>query len=199
MVQAETSKGTCEGCGKSPRVLTHIESGQWVCRSCLREIRGEGEECTVLSEAPEAAVVVEPAEATTTRGRVNHRSVHVAGVSHANRDGTSRQKIISRCALGEILRMVGEPTNPVDPNAVAVVRLNGEQIGYLSRDDAADVVRGSQRGWLYLGIINWIGNDGVRGHCLGVGMTLVFATDGTDKATVQGHVAALVKKYQARG
>ena len=33
-------KGTCEGCGNSPRVLTKIESGQCVCRTCLREIRG---------------------------------------------------------------------------------------------------------------------------------------------------------------
>jgi hypothetical protein len=33
-------KGKCEGCGNSPRVLTRIESGQNVCVTCLREIRG---------------------------------------------------------------------------------------------------------------------------------------------------------------
>jgi hypothetical protein len=32
-------KGTCDGCGNSPRVLTKIESDQRVCRTCLREIR----------------------------------------------------------------------------------------------------------------------------------------------------------------
>ena len=33
-------KGICEGCGNSPRALTQIESGEWVCQTCLREIRG---------------------------------------------------------------------------------------------------------------------------------------------------------------
>jgi hypothetical protein len=32
--------GTCQGCGASPRKLTQIESGEWVCDACLREIRG---------------------------------------------------------------------------------------------------------------------------------------------------------------
>jgi len=31
---------TCDGCGNSFRVLTKLESGQYVCRTCLREIRG---------------------------------------------------------------------------------------------------------------------------------------------------------------
>ena len=33
-------RGTCQGCGKTPRLLTKIESGQLLCRTCLREIRG---------------------------------------------------------------------------------------------------------------------------------------------------------------
>ena len=36
-------KGTCEGCGKSGGVVSRIESGQWVCRACLREIQGGNE------------------------------------------------------------------------------------------------------------------------------------------------------------
>ena len=32
--------GTCQGCGNAPRVLTEIKSGQCVCQTCLREIRG---------------------------------------------------------------------------------------------------------------------------------------------------------------
>jgi hypothetical protein len=30
----------CQRCGKTPRLLTKIETGQLVCRTCLREIRG---------------------------------------------------------------------------------------------------------------------------------------------------------------
>ena len=33
-------RGVCDGCGNWPRALTRIESGQYVCRPCLREIRG---------------------------------------------------------------------------------------------------------------------------------------------------------------
>jgi ribosomal protein S14 len=36
---SNTRKGTCEGCGNTSRVLSQVESGQWVCRTCLREIR----------------------------------------------------------------------------------------------------------------------------------------------------------------
>ena len=36
----EKVRGKCEGCGNAPRVLTQIESGQLVCVTCLREIRG---------------------------------------------------------------------------------------------------------------------------------------------------------------
>jgi len=39
-MSAEKVRGKCEGCGNDPRVLTKIESGQLVCCTCLREIRG---------------------------------------------------------------------------------------------------------------------------------------------------------------
>ena len=39
MTAKRKTRGTCDGCGKYPRLLTHIESGQRVCRSCLRRIR----------------------------------------------------------------------------------------------------------------------------------------------------------------
>jgi hypothetical protein len=55
----------------------------------------------------------------------------VVGVSYENKDGTSRQSIIERCRPGEILRLVREPDNPHDTNAVKVLRQNGEQLGYL--------------------------------------------------------------------
>jgi len=34
----EKRKGECEACGKSPRVIRRIDSGQWVCRACRGEI-----------------------------------------------------------------------------------------------------------------------------------------------------------------
>jgi hypothetical protein len=58
----------------------------------------------------------------------------IAGVSHRNRNGTSRQKIIARCKVGEPVLFVPEPSNPYDPNAIALFRQNGEQLGYLGAD-----------------------------------------------------------------
>jgi hypothetical protein len=60
----------------------------------------------------------------------------VVGDSHVNDDGSSRQEIITRCKPGDALTLKSEPHNQYDPNAVAVLTRNGEQIGYLSRDRA---------------------------------------------------------------
>jgi len=63
----------------------------------------------------------------------------IAGVSYSNRDGGSRQQIIGRCHVGERLILRAEPDNPVDRNAVCVLRENGEQLGYLGAREAADL------------------------------------------------------------
>jgi HIRAN domain len=54
----------------------------------------------------------------------------VHGVSYNNDDGSSRQKIISRCKVGEELDIIPEPTNRYNPDAMKVCRKNGEQLGY---------------------------------------------------------------------
>ena len=54
----------------------------------------------------------------------------VHGVSYKHDDGSSRQKIISRCKVGEELDIIPEPTNRHDPGAMKVCRKNGEQLGY---------------------------------------------------------------------
>jgi hypothetical protein len=225
-------EGTCEGCGNSPRLLTKIESGQLVCVTCLREIRGprrakdlatpeqiahlreqgfdvqddlpkmEHRRLTVMITLRDRGVpfnssaTSDDLEELQRRTYVNHRSVTVAGVSYSNRDGTNRQQIVAHCSAGELLRLKREEDNPVDPNAVAVVRLNGEQLGYLHREDAVDVIKGSEDGWTYAGVINEILDDGVRGHYLGVGMSLVYAHSTADKAAVTKHVTDLIRKYR---
>jgi len=64
----------------------------------------------------------------------------VAGVSHRNRDRTSRQKIIRESVYaGMFLTLQFEDDNPVDKNAVALLTPNGEQIGYLNGRLASEV------------------------------------------------------------
>jgi HIRAN domain-containing protein len=70
----------------------------------------------------------------------------VAGVIHVNRDGTSRQEILKRCESREPLRLVPEPDNPVDRDAIAVLRTNGEQLGYLDRRLAGETHTRMQKG-----------------------------------------------------
>ena len=70
----------------------------------------------------------------------------VAGVTHENEDGTSRQEILKRCEKLEFLRLKPEPGNPVDRDAIAVLRRNGEQLGYLDRRLAGETHNRIQKG-----------------------------------------------------
>ena len=225
-------KGACEGCDNSPRVLTQIESGQWVCQACLREIRGpqrpkhlakpeqvarlrehgldvpddleraEHDRLSAMVTLRQRGVLIDPSatleelQELELRTYVNHRTVNLAGASHDNRDGTSRQEIIARCSAGELLRVLHEDGNPVDPNAIAVVRLNGEQLGYLPRDDASAVMEGIRDGWMYAAVITKILDIGTREHILGVGLSLVYARSTADKPTVMKHIDDLMRKYR---
>ena len=60
-------------------------------------------------------------------------TVHLAGESYRNSDGTPRQRIIRRLSSGDPLRLVREPDNRHDPDAVAV-HARGGQVGYVARD-----------------------------------------------------------------
>ena len=76
------------------------------------------------------------------------RSFHtkVVGVTFQNDDGSSRQRILKRCRKGEHLVLVNTPI-PEDRNAVAVRRAStGEQLGYLSRELAAEIAPKLRRG-----------------------------------------------------
>lgn len=48
-----------------------------------------------------------------------------------------RQAVVAQLSIGEEVRLRREPTNPYDRNAIRVERLNGQQIGYISRWQAA--------------------------------------------------------------
>jgi len=143
-----------------------------------------------------SSATLEQLEDLERRTYVNHRSVNVAGVSHSNGDGTSRQQIISRCSAGEALILRHEADNPFDRNAIAVLRQNGEQLGYLSREDAAEVLENAKQGWQYVPVISKILDDGIRGHFLGVGVSLVYAHPTVDRGTIEKHVAELCAKFR---
>lgn len=65
----------------------------------------------------------------------------IAGASFPNADGSSRPSIIKKCEPMEVLRLELEPNNPVDPNAIAVKRVDGSQLGYLESRVASELHR----------------------------------------------------------
>jgi len=64
--------------------------------------------------------------------------IGVAGESHDNADGSSRQRIIAKLAEGELVGLFAELDNPYDSTAVAVVSRFG-QIGYLPAGRCVDI------------------------------------------------------------
>ena len=71
---------------------------------------------------------------TTIYGR--HIQTKVVGVTFEG-----RQEVVARLQMGDKVWLEMEPDNPYDKNAIKVTRENGEQIGYISRHLAADIVQ----------------------------------------------------------
>jgi len=57
----------------------------------------------------------------------------IRGVTFNNPDGSNRQKILKRCRKGESLVLKHTPI-PGHPNAVSVLRKNGELLGFISAE-----------------------------------------------------------------
>jgi hypothetical protein len=70
----------------------------------------------------------------------------VAGITWNNPDGSSRQVIASRLATYDELDLVPQPDNPFDPNAIAVMAPDGQQVGFLDSRLAGEISRRMKRG-----------------------------------------------------
>lgn len=96
----------------------------------------------------------------------------IAGVTHRNKDRKSRQRLIAQCLVGEELVLEREPDNAVDPNAIKVLRVTGEQLGYIPAHVAASgLARDLDRGGRpKCRIVNLTGGDGLtRGVNIEIG------------------------------
>lgn len=73
-------------------------------------------------------------------GPRSRRGIHycqVKGVTHPNDDGSSRSEAMRHCSVGDPVKLVPDPHNEHDRNAIRVFLLSGEQIGYISARQAA--------------------------------------------------------------
>lgn len=83
----------------------------------------------------------------------DHYIIRVAGVSHQNDDGTSRQEILARCRVPEILELRRQPNHRHDRNAIQVLRKNGEMLGFIPRDEAAVMAPELDNGRRYIALL----------------------------------------------
>ena len=94
------------------------------------------------------------AAAAGPRG-VRHFIAPVVGLPYPNADGTSRREAVRGLRTWEKVQLVHRPDNPVDPNAVAVLRpADGRQLGYLPAATAAEVVAAARARTRYLAVVN---------------------------------------------
>jgi HIRAN domain len=80
----------------------------------------------------------------------------VVGVTFFNKDGSSRQEIISKISLSSFVELKREPNNEYDPNAIAVF-VDGFQVGFLSGEDAQNIAIMMDSGIQFNAVVEQIG------------------------------------------
>lgn len=125
-------------------------------------------------------------------GEIRHFFTKVAGVTHKNADGSSRQRILRKCSVGESLMLVPEPDNPHDTNAIRLCRQNGQQLGYVNRDLAAEIAskrRGLERHAMFVSQIT--GAD--SGKSLGANVLVICKEPDTPDREIRRYVGSVLK------
>lgn len=97
-------------------------------------------------------------------------SLAVVGADHPNKKGPARRFEIALCLPGELVHLVPEPKNPVDPRAIAVYSARYIQIGYVRAERAQLIGTALSRGR-----VNAIFQDKAQW-----GATIRVHLDGTD-------------------
>jgi HIRAN domain len=110
----------------------------------------------------------------------------VAGVTHG-----TRQAAIAKLRSLETLDLVPEPDNPADPNAIKVCRLTGEQIGYLKRARARQLVEKLDDGYRCAAFVKRV--SGGETHYVSI-TVLVMSPEATDE-----QIADYVNRYDVLG
>jgi hypothetical protein len=115
----------------------------------------------------------------------------VAGVTFEG-----RQRIVARCSVGERLVLVRDPENRFDKGAIMVMRLNGEQLGFIpahvSRNgDSSGLAVRMDRGETYQCRISDL--TGGSGKTLGVNIEITEGEFDAAETPVGLNVAPLVR------
>jgi hypothetical protein len=107
-----------------------------------------------------------------------HYFTKVMGVSRNNANGCSRQRILAGCNQWEKLSLFHEENNPVDKNAVQVLRGDGQQIGYLDARLAADIIKRSEQKTRFAVFVSNITGGTRTKPLMGCNLLIVEVPDG---------------------
>lgn len=80
-----------------------------------------------------------------------HFYFHAHGITHGD-----RQAAIRHCVRGEQLQLVREAENPYDRNAIRIRRLNGEDLGYVPKTNAAELAPKVDAGQQVRAEVDWL-------------------------------------------
>lgn len=107
-----------------------------------------------------------------------HFYTSLAGTTHKNEWGSSRQEVIGECHPKTLLDLIREPDNPYDPDAVLVGVHGGDCVGYLKRTVAAEIARDvADHGRVWIGFVKEV-TGGTEDHPnFGLSVVLVRLTE----------------------
>jgi hypothetical protein len=108
----------------------------------------------------------------------------VAGVSHCNDDGSSRQDTVKKCHPGERLVWHFEPGNRFDPNAIGLFRLNGAQLGHVTARVAETISKRHSEGYKYAFYVKQLTGDDTR--CRGLNLLVIEGYPGSTEQQMDG-------------
>jgi hypothetical protein len=108
----------------------------------------------------------------------DHYIVRVAGVSHQNDDGSSRQEILARCKVPEILELRRQPNHRHDKNAIQVRRQNGEMLGFIPKNEARIMAPELDKGRRYVAVLTTLDGGYGEKRYRGAGVLIVKIKDG---------------------
>lgn len=118
-------------------IAFQIEVDEWRGRTRAQLVVREIVAAEVSDDAPAAALVEDLFQrADEILAREEYAGIEDAPSFHTKLAGVTfegRQEVLARLAPGAPLRLVRQPDNPHDSNAVAVLDPHGAQVGYLNR------------------------------------------------------------------
>lgn len=191
-------KGVCETCGKPNRSLRELDSGQWVCRSCLKEIRparseANGSLATIhrlqsLGYHIDDYATKDETQRLKMIDQLRKEGVRLSesateeeitdglgSVVHEWFDkiaGVSRTQKLVRCLRpGERLFPERDPKNRYDSNAIRLLNAQGEQVGWIRAETNGSMAQDLDRGVYHEVFVSEI--TGHNQRTLGVNIRIV--------------------------